>query len=95
MKQLIVSVCVTFSLGLTATTYGQDDAPLSDGAVAIYNIIADSPDAYAETQRNNSQLFEEMGILIAGVCTAISGNEYPGEISSSVCFRASHPLFLV
>ena len=80
MKRLIVSFCVTFFLGLTATTYGQDDAPLSDGAVAIYNIIADSPDAYAETQRDNSQLFEEMGILIAGVCTAISGNEYPGEI---------------
>ena len=95
MKRLIVSFCVTFSLGLTATTYGQDDAPLSDGAVAIYNIIADSPDAYAETQRDNSQLFEEMGILIAGVCTAISGNENQVKSNSSVCFRASLPPFLV
>lgn len=57
-----------------------EDAPLSSGAMTILNLIADDPSAYTELQKGNAEIFEAMGVLTAGACVAVSGNESIGEM---------------
>ena len=56
------------------------DAPLSSGALTILNLVADSPEEYAASQRENVEIFEDLGITLAGACTAVSGNDSIGEM---------------
>ena len=56
------------------------DAPLSSGALTILNLVADNPEEYAASQRENVEIFEDLGITLAGACTAVSGNDSLGEM---------------
>ena len=56
------------------------EAPLSSGALTILNLVADNPAEYAASQRDNVEIFEDLGITWAGACTAVSGNESLGEM---------------
>ena len=51
-----------------------EEAPLSSGAMTILNLVAEDPSAYIEFQRGNSEVLEELGVLLAGACVAVSGN---------------------
>ena len=57
-----------------------DDTPLSSGALTILNLVADNPAEYTDSQRENVEIFEELGITLAGACTAVSGNDVVGEM---------------
>ena len=57
-----------------------EEAPLSSGAMTILNLVAEDPSAYIEFQRGNSEVLEELGVLLAGACVAVSGNESAGEM---------------
>ena len=56
------------------------EAPLSSGALTILNLVADNPAEYAASQRDNVEIFEDLGITLAGACTAVSGNDSLGEM---------------
>ena len=56
------------------------EAPLSSGALTILNLVADNPAEYAASQRENGEIFEDLGITLAGACTAVSGNDSLGEM---------------
>ena len=56
------------------------DEPLSSGALTILNLVAESPEEYAASQRENVEIFEDLGITLAGACTAVSGNDSLGEM---------------
>ena len=74
---VLVSSVVSFILH---TSLYAADAPLSSGALTILNLVADSPEEYAASQRENVEIFEDLGITLAGACTAVSGNDAIGEM---------------
>ena len=43
-------------------------------------MVAESPEEYAASQRENVEIFEDLGITLAGACTAVSGNDSLGEM---------------
>ena len=76
-KFVLVSSIMSFIL---CTSLYAADAPLSSGALTILNLVADSPEEYAASQRENVEIFEDLGITLAGACTAVSGNDSLGEM---------------
>ena len=74
---VLVSSVMSFVLH---TSLYAADAPLSSGALTILNLVADSPEEYAASQRENVEIFEDLGITLAGACTAVSGNDSIGEM---------------
>ena len=74
---VLVSSIMSFILH---TSLYAADAPLSSGALTILNLVADSPEEYAASQRENVEIFEDLGITLAGACTAVSGNDSIGEM---------------
>ena len=74
---VLVSSVMSF---IVHTSLYAADAPLSSGALTILNLVADSPEEYAASQRENVEIFEDLGITLAGACTAVSGNDSIGEM---------------
>ena len=74
---VLVSSVMSF---IVHTSLYAADAPLSSGALTILNLVADSPEEYVASQRENVEIFEDLGITLAGACTAVSGNDSIGEM---------------
>jgi len=71
---------ISFMSFILHTSLHAADAPLSSGALTILNLVADSPEEYVASQRENVEIFEDLGITLAGACTAVSGNDSIGEM---------------
>ena len=78
MKNFIL--VISFMSFILHTSLHAADAPLSSGALTILNLVADSPEEYVASQRENVEIFEDLGITLAGACTAVSGNDSIGEM---------------
>ena len=62
------------------------DNPYIGGGIAILDLVAENPREYVSMQRQNSEAFEELGADLAGVCTAVSGNDLAGEMQVYAVF---------
>jgi len=78
-RGLLIIFLASFYSSLYADHHTFDDA-LATGAVGIINLVAHDPSAYVASQKLNGETFEQLGVTVAGVCTAVSGNQVPGEM---------------
>ena len=78
-RSLVVTVLTVVCSPLLADHHTSNEA-LGTGAVGIINLVAQDPSSYVASQKLNGEIFEQLGVTIAGACTAVSGNQVPGEM---------------
>ena len=76
---LVVTVLTVVGSPLLADHHNSNEA-LATGAVGVMNLVAQDPSNYVASQKSNGEIFEQLGVTIAGACTAVSGNQVPGEM---------------
>ena len=52
----------------------------AEGAFSLLNVEARDVDKYVEVLKNNTQIFEALGSVQAGVCITRNGSEYDGQM---------------
>jgi hypothetical protein len=80
MKELIFAIGIAL---VSAGSWADDHEagnPFIGGGLTILDLVADNPRDYISRQKENLETFDRLGASLAGVCTAVSGNESPGEM---------------
>ena len=87
----IISIFVLALLTANSSNAQRSDSdnPYIGGGIAILDLVAEDPREYVSMQRQNSEAFEELGADLAGVCTAVSGNDLAGEMQVYAVFPSS------
>jgi hypothetical protein len=92
MKRILALISTIFFL---TNSYSAESADALNGAVGITRLISDSPNEYIAQLKQNVEVFEDLGSIVAGVCIALSGNEVAGEMqmfnyspSISIAFKS-------
>lgn len=80
---LAMLVCIA---NLSMADNHESDNPFIGGGIAILDLVADDPSDYLARQKQNLQTFNRLGASLAGVCTAVSGNDSPGEMQVYTLF---------
>ena len=83
MKTLTTACIVIMLTVQGASLYADlhlENAPLSSGAIAILNLIADDPSASVELQKGDAAISENTGVFTAGACIAVTENISIGEM---------------
>ena len=76
------------TINLVHADHHETDNPFIGGGIAILDLVAEDPADYIARQRQNSEAFETLGASLAGVCTAVSGNEQAGEMQVYATFTS-------
>ena len=88
MIRIVIAISFGFaSIGSWADHHELDN-PFIGGGLTLLDLVADDPRAYISRQKQNLDTFDRLGASLAGVCTAVSGNESPGEMQVYSIFRS-------
>ena len=81
MFKRIISIFVLALLTANSSNAQRSDSdnPYIGGGIAILDLVAEDPREYVSMQRQNSELLRSSADL-AGVCTAVSGNDLAGTV---------------
>ena len=81
-------ILTLLGVNLVYAQQNESDNPFIGGDITIIDLVAENPSEYIEQQQGNSQIFEKLGTSLAGVCTAVSGNDFPGEMRVYALFTS-------
>lgn len=80
MNKLICVITIAFASAGSWADHHEADNPFIGGGLTLLDLVADDPRDYIARQKENLETFDRLGASLAGVCTAVSGNESPGEM---------------
>ncbi len=82
--KLLVIILATLSFGVGADGHKSSEAiipeSVPEGAFATLMVAAKNPKEYTAYVASQTQLLENMGALVAGVCITHTGADYPGQM---------------
>ena len=88
IQRVLLAVSLVMPASFTYADNHESDNPFIGGGITIIDLVAENPNEYIEQQLGNSQIFEKLGTSLAGVCTAVSGNDFPGEMRVYALFTS-------
>ena len=88
IQRVLLAVSLVMPASFTYADNHESDNPFIGGGIAILDLVAEDPRNYVAMQRQNSEVFETLGANLAGVCTAVSGNEQAGEMQVYALFAS-------
>ena len=88
IQRVLLAVSLIMPASFTYADNHESDNPFIGGGIAILDLVAEDPRNYVAMQRQNSEVFETLGANLAGVCTAVSGNEQAGEMQVYALFTS-------